>query len=52
LHVSDPETQNSARGVGYLILQAEGIFEINAVLAGADADGIDAGARLDRVPPG
>jgi len=28
------EYLGSARGVGYLILQAEGVFDINAVLAG------------------
>jgi NitT/TauT family transport system permease protein len=28
------EYLGSARGVGYLILQAEGVFDINTVLAG------------------
>ena len=41
------EYLGSARGVGYLILQAEGVFDINTVFAGIMVlTGIRAGARL------
>ena len=50
------EYLGSSRGVGYLILQAEGAFDINTVMAGilvltAFALALDAGGRPDRAPP-
>ena len=50
------EYLGSSRGVGYLILQAEGAFDINTVMAGilvltAFALALDAGRRPDRAAP-
>jgi len=39
------EYLGSAKGVGYLILQAEGTFDMNTVMAGRRADRVRAGAR-------
>ncbi len=50
------EYLGSSRGVGYLILQAEGTFDINTVFAGilvltACALVLDAAGRIGRAPP-
>ena len=50
------EYLGSARGVGYLILQAEGTFDVNTVMAGivvltAFALVLDAAGRRDRAAP-